>query len=355
MFEAYKNRMAARGRNMSEMLRMQSNMVIEQTWDRDPNARKVFVVKVDSGLPEVTAEHELIDVKFNIKTYQSITSDEVAYMLQFRHGEEKRHPEIGIGSYVYMEDEDHEWKWWLLVHEDERPQFRQWQVLECNWTFKWVANGKIYEHLGVQRIQQSYNSGQWSGDRLDFVDNITSAWLCTNSDTITIGYDTRFLISDPRRRLPIAWSTSKIEDTQPIGLTKLKFTQEPFNPDTDNEELMIADFYKNSIEPEPTNPQEPVTTTVTITYSGTKPTIKVGGSAKTFTAVFKDESTTVSKWTVSDENGDISGNTNYTIEYVGNQMKLKVAQNYNLIGTVLIVQVIGSDDSTAEIQIEVIG
>ena len=106
MFDAYKNRMAYRGRTMSEMLRMQSNMVIEQTWDRDPNARRVYVVKVNSGLPEVTADDELIDVKFNIKTYQSITSDEVAYMLQFRHGEEKRHPEIDIGSYVYMEDED---------------------------------------------------------------------------------------------------------------------------------------------------------------------------------------------------------------------------------------------------------
>ena len=162
------------------------------------------------------------------------------------------------------------------------------------------------------------------------------------------------MISDPRRRPPIAWATSKIEDTQPIGLTKLKFTQEPFNPDADNEELMIADYYKNSIEPEPINPQEPITPTATITYSGTKPTIKVGGSWKTFTSAFKDESTTVSKWTVSDENGDISGNTNYTIEYIGNQMKLKVAQNYNLIGTVLIVQVIGSDSSTAEVEIEVV-
>ena len=147
MFEAYKNRMARRGNNVSEMLRMQSNAVIEHTWTRDPNYRKVYVVKVDSGLPELTPENDVIDAKFNIKTYQSITSDEVAYMLQFRHGEEKRHPEIAIGSYVYMEDEDHEWKWWLLVHEDERPQFRQWQVLECNWTLGWVVNNKIYHCL----------------------------------------------------------------------------------------------------------------------------------------------------------------------------------------------------------------
>ena len=159
MFEVYKNRMAHRGKNMSEMLRMQSNMVIEQTWDRDPNYRQVYVVKVDSGLPEVTAENELIDVKFNVKTYSNITSDEPSYWMQFRHGAEKMHPEIGIGSYVYMCDEDGEWKWWMLVHLDERPMFRQYQVLETNHILKWISDGKIYSTLAVQRIQQSYNSG----------------------------------------------------------------------------------------------------------------------------------------------------------------------------------------------------
>ena len=115
MFEHYKSRMAHRGANMSEMLRMQSNMVIEATWDRDPNYRRVYVVKVSHGLPEVTDNHELIDVKFNVDTYQKVDSNEPAYHLQFRHGAEKRNPDIGVGSYVYMEDEDGEWKWWLIT------------------------------------------------------------------------------------------------------------------------------------------------------------------------------------------------------------------------------------------------
>ena len=355
MFDHYKSRMAHRGSNMSEMLRMQSNMVIEQTWNNDPNARQVYVVKVDRGLPTVTDKHELVDVKFNVNTYQSITSDEVAYMLQFRHGEEKRHPEINIGSYVYMEDEDGEWKWWLICHLDERPQFRQYQILECNWTFGWVFNGKIYHCLGVQRVQQSYNSGSWDGDRLTFVDNITSAWLPTNDDTLTIGYNQRFLISDPRRRPCIAWSTSKIEDTQPEGLTKLKFTQETFNPNTDNEELMLADYYSSDILPETSDIETELKSTAAITYSGTTPTIKVGGSYKIFTPVFGDESVTVDRWMVSNENGDISADIeNYTMEYDGEKLKLKVAANYYLIGTILIVQVIGTDGSAAEVGVEVI-
>ena len=356
MFDAYRKRMEARGKNMSEMLRMQSNMVIEQTWDRDPNYRQVYVVKVDNGLPEVKAEHELVDVKFNIRTYQSITSDEVAYMLQFRHGAEKQNSDINIGSYVYMEDEDGEWKWWLICHLDERPQFRQYQILECNWTLGWVVDNKIYHCLAVQRIQQSYNSGSWDGDRLTFTDNVTAIWLPTNNDTLTIGYNQRFLISDEKRFPPICYQTSKIEDTQPIGLTKLKFTQETFNPTTDNYELMLANYYGGDITPEVSDIETVLTGTATITYSGTKPTIKVGGSFKTFTPAFSDETVTVSKWTISDENGDISGDTeNYTIEQYGDKLKLKVAPNYNLIGKELIVQLIGSDRSVAQQSVGVIG
>lgn len=354
MFKHYKTRMAHRGANISEMLRMQSNMVIEQTWDRDPNYRRVYVVRVKSGLPEVTAKHELIDAKFNIKTYQSITSDEVAYMLQFRHGAEKQNPDIDIGSYVYMEDEDGDWKWWLICHLDERPQFRQYQILECNWNLGWVVDNKIYHCLAVQRVQQSYNSGSWDGDRLTFTDNVTSVWLPTNNDTLTIGYNQRFLISDEKRFPPICYQTSKIEDTQPIGLTKLKFTQETYNPTTDNYELMLADYYSSNITPEVTDAETELKGTATITYSGTRPTIKVGGSFKTFTPSFSDETVTVDKWTISDENGDINDDTNYVIEHDGDKLKLKVALNYNLIGTVLIVQLIGSDGSTAEVSVEVV-
>lgn len=355
MFDHYKSRMAHRGGNMSEMLRMQSNMVMEQTWDRDPNYRRVYVVKVSNGLPEVTKNHELIDTKFNVKTYSDIKADEPSYWMQFRHGEEKRHPEIDIGSYVYMEDEDGEWKWWMIQHLDERPQFRQYQILECNYTFKWVTDGKIYSCLGVQRVQQSYNSGSWDGDRFTFVDNITSAILPTNNDTITIGYNHRFMITDPRRITPLVWAVSKIEDSTPFGLTEIKFTQETYNPILDNKELMICNYYDSQIEPEIPDIVTELKSTATISYSGTKPTVKVGGSVKIFTPAFSDESVTVDRWTISDENGDISDDTdNYTIEVDGDELKLKVALNYNLIGTVLIVQLIGSDGSLAQLPVEVV-
>ena len=186
------------------------------------------------------------------------------------------------------------------------------------------------------------------------MDNVTSAILPSNSDSLTIGYNKRFIISDERRYPPIVYQVSKIEDTQPIGLTTFKFTQETFDPAHDNAELMICNYYDSPIEPEAPNIEEELIGSATITYNGTKPTVKIGGSWKVFTPTFSDENVTVDRWTISDENGDIGGNTNYTIERDGEKLKLKVGLNYELIGKVLIVQLFGSDGSTAELSVEVV-
>jgi hypothetical protein len=171
---------------------------------------------------------------------------------------------------------------------------------------------------------------------------------------LTIGYNKRFIISDERRYPPLVYQVSKLEDTQPIGLTTFKFTQETFDPTHDNAELMICNYYDSEVEPIPNVPDNVITSTATITYNGTKPTVKVGGSYKIFTPSFSDETVTVDKWIISDENGDIGGNTNYIIERDGDKLKFKVALNYNLIGTVLIVQLIGSDGSMAQLSLEVV-
>lgn len=211
MFEHYKSRMALAGSNQSEMHRMQSNMVIEQTWDRDPNYRRVYVVKVGSGLPVVTEQHELVDVKFNVEAYQKAGSDEPAYHLQFRHGAEKRNPDIGVGSYVYMADEDGEWKWWLILGCDERPSFRQYHIIETNYKLGWILDGKIYYHLVVLRSGSGgSNGGVDENSYTSVVDGTLSVWMPTTNDSAMIGYNQRFLISDTKRLTPLAWEVSKI-------------------------------------------------------------------------------------------------------------------------------------------------
>ena len=355
MFEHYKSRMAHRGANMSEMLRMQSNMVIEETWTRDPNFRRVYVVRVTRGLPTVTDKHELIDVKFNVDTYQKAGADEPAYHLQFRHGAEKHNPDIGVGSYVYMADEDGEWKWWLITMLDERPQFRQYAINECNWKFGWVSDGKIYYHLGVLRNGSATREVD-ENSYTSVVNGNAIAWMSTNADTQLIDHNQRFLISGYGRKTPLCFGVGNIVDTMPIGITKFVLSQKTFDPVHDNAELMLANYYDTATEPTVPDVEEEFSGTASITYSGTKPTVKVGGSWKIFTPVFSVEGVTVTQWLVSDENGDISGDAeNYTIERDGELLKLKISANYYLIKKVLVVQVVGSDKSTAQVEIEIVG
>ena len=160
------------------------------------------------------------------------------------------------------------------------------------------------------------------------------------------------MISDYGRKTPLCFGVGNIIDTMPIGITKFVLSQQTFDPIHDNAELMLAGYYENNVEPVEPDVETELLGTAAITYSGVSPTIKVGGSFKTFTPAFSTEGVMVDKWLISDENGDISGNENYTIEHDGENLKLKVALNYNLIGTVLIVQVVGSDGSDAELSVE---
>lgn len=362
MFEHYKNRMAHKGSNMSEILRMQSNMVIEQTWDRDPNYRKVYVVKANNGLPVVTERHELIDAKFNVETYQRLTSDEPAYLLQFRHGAEKRNSDIAVGSYVYMADEDGRWKWWLLVALDERPQFRQYHILETNWTLKWIVNNEIHTCLAVQRYQNSYSSGLQSGSRITSVDDMTAIWVPTNANTQTIGYNQRFLISDVGRMPALCYEVSKISDTSPIGLIKFNLVQTPFNEATDNIELMIADYYNSEILPSTPNYEPMPHNTFKVSHNGTKASVKVGGSEKVFTAQLPKDNNFDVMWCIFDGANEYASSYenqiltfgDYTIITEDRTMKLKIAANYELIGTILTIKAQCADGSYGEIQVEVV-
>ena len=47
----------------------------------------------------------------------------------------------------------------LIVGRSDEPQFVKYNILKCNWTFRWIADGVIHECLGVLRARNSYNSG----------------------------------------------------------------------------------------------------------------------------------------------------------------------------------------------------
>ena len=358
MYEEFRKRMDKRGSFMGETMRIQSDMIVNATWLNSVAARRVQVKWLNRGLPPTYASadefEDPIDAHFELKSEYSIANGASPYYLMFRPGELMRHPEIKVGAYVSIPNVDNIPEWWMIIFIEDDNELKKSYIMKCNWVFKWVVDGKIYSHLGVLRNGSSTREADENA-YTTMVNGNGVMWTATNFDTQTLRHGQRLLISDEGRMPPLCYSIGDIIDTRPTGLTKFVLSQSTYDAIHDNAELMLADYYISNVEPEDSTTDVEILGNATITYNGTQPTVKVGGSYKVFTASFSDDSVAVDKWLVSDENGDISADTsNYTIEYLDRQMKLKIAPNYDLIGKVLIVQVIGTDKSTAEVRVEVV-
>lgn len=342
-FEQFRVRHKSTGGSMSQALRDQSDMITNSTFDRDPAYRRVKI------------NGQEVDAKYKVHVYTSLSSgDSVDYYLQFRPG-----VYYEPGTYVDIPNRDGVYERWMVVLQDDLPQFPLHYVLKCNWTLKWICNGKIYSCLGIQRSQLSYNSGLWTDYNFTTPENQTKVWLPTTQDTKTINYGMRVLITNNELH-PIAWEVSKVEDTLPIGLTKLTFTQSQFDPHRDNPELMIADYYDTNLklEEKVEPPPKPYGDHSRITFNGTKQVLKVNGSYKTFTPHFYDADTNELDiepfWSIkfpSDEDKE-----KFDIFEDGKNLKVKCLNYYDLIGKIITINL--NDESgtmPSTIDLEVVG
>lgn len=265
MLDLYRRRVGSQGSHIGEVLKKQSDRIMEHTFDRDIQYRICYI------------DDESVEAKYITYTYYSISKDAVDYHLQFKPG-----VHFPIGKYVDVPDDIGTYNRWIIVGRSDEPQFVKYNILKCNWTFKWVKDGTVYECLGVLRKRSSYNSGIWLDYYSASPENQTQILLPSTPLTQTITYNMRFLISDNQIN-PIAWEVSKIEDTSPKGVTFITLKQDVFNPNRDNKELMIADYYKSNIIPDEED-VIPDSEDIKIKYSSSA-TIKVGGSYKIFSVL----------------------------------------------------------------------
>lgn len=324
MLDSFRSRMAAIGGYEGEARRRNAQNIMDASWMRDPATKPVYVKWVDSGLPLVDDDDVPVYAKYNVKSYHNITGDEIAYLLQFRLEDMKYNHNIKVGSYVQIIDEMGKPEWWLIVHYDDRNQFRQFSILKCTWTYKWVSsiNGKrvVYNCLGAPRKQNSYNNGVWLDYNTQTVENQEVLWLPTNNDTKTILYDTKFLKSSPGRYPPLRWTITKIEDTATEGISKFTLAQDQFDPAKDNAELMIANYYESYVEPEPIELEEvPTISDLEITYSGS-PSIRAGGGYKKFRLKEYENGELV----------DVSSDIKWSIDFGGKEDKLECSVENNV-------------------------
>ena len=342
MLDNYRIRMNALGGYEGESRRRNSQKIMDASWMRDAATKPVYVKWVDKGLPVIDDDDTPVYAKFNVKSYHNITGDEVAYLLEFRLDDMKNNPNIKVGSYVSMANELGKSEWWLIVHIDDRPQFRQCSILKCLHTYRWATfkdgHRIIHECLGVPRSQSSYNSGVWLDYMYQVVEQQQIVIMPTNDDSCTIGYDQRFLFGEEKRYPPLAYKISKVSPSLNGDIIAFTMTQEQFSSSLDSFEHMIGGYYASTILPElPEMEETPTVSDLEIVYSG-QPMVRAGGGYKKFTLKARIEDNLVEvdehvDWSIDFADGDINKlKDDPHIDPHGNIFKIKCLNDYSLIG-----------------------
>lgn len=345
MSDLFLKRMSLRGSYVGDALKKQSDDIMLQTFMHDPHTKPIRVY-----FPEKDIDVETYG-KYQYSTKYSIAKDQVDHHLQFRPKE--HYP---LGCYVDIPADDGTIETWLIVGRDDNPQFVKYNILKCNWNFKWIIDNTIYSCTGVIRSRNSYNSGVWNDGFITSVENQLQVWLPSTLTTSTIYYDQRFLISD-KRPIPISWYVTKVEDSTPFGITKLTLKQDFFNPSRDNAELMIADYYKDNITLEDVSEKDIKVQSVSAHIdisSWNSPKIVIGSKFSKMLGMFKSGNETLDMkgvWSTDISEEDID---KFSIETDDTSLLIKCERDYSLVGKVITITFsdeTGTYSTTQEIEV----
>ena len=318
----YKRIHANSGNTEGRARKLQSDIIMEATWDRDIQSCTAYIYDFfhDSepfklrNLNSPNDQKKIpVEIKYIVNGSQTYDKDPITYHIQFKPSykcnvpyykdmyEKKYDGLFPLGLYIDIPDNEENFNRWLIVDKANYfdPQFSTYEVLQCDYLFQWVYEGKKNQMAGVLRSQNSYNSGIWQDYKISSPEDQQKFIVPLNHISEHLYYNQR-LIVDARvtKREPNAWLVSKIKSFAPNALNRITMTQDRFDQHRDLIEKnefdeiigMWADYYTNDVPLKESNCLIPKSRKSEITHSGMKPELKVGGSYKTFTMNFFDDS-----------------------------------------------------------------
>lgn len=317
---------------LGEKIKAESDMVMELTWDHDLQSKVCYIYdyfhddqknKKDHMTYENTTKTR-IDAKFIVKSYQSLDKDQVDYYLQFRpsqptefvEGDElyyfekeyrqKYHNEDFIGMYIDVPDDRGIYRKWIIARKEYANQFVKYLIIPCNYELMWIevdGNKRIKRRMwSALKMQSSYNSGVWRDYNFTSQENQNKCWLPLNSITEKIWYTSdinqnmRILVGAYTEN-PVAWSISKVENANNLGIQQLTLYQDSFNQHRDYIEKdsdgniigLWADYYPIEAKSTDQTDDMNIVTSLHARISASTSTIKIGGSYKILSAMILDE------------------------------------------------------------------
>ncbi len=174
--EMYKKILSSK--TIGEAHKLESDMVMEATWDTDINTRVCYLYDYwhDDHRTQLTnldpvndPKKVAISLKWRKSSNQTYDKDTVTHHIQMKPSQEMNvdyYPEFfgnrydatwPVGLYVDIPEEDGVYNRWLIVGVANYhvPQFPTFEVLPCDKVFNWIHKGKKHKVAGCLRSQNS--------------------------------------------------------------------------------------------------------------------------------------------------------------------------------------------------------
>lgn len=381
---------------------------MEQTWTSDIQSKVCYIYDyfhdnqphIKDHMTYENTTKTKIDAKFIVAQYGSISKDQIAYHIMFKPSEKLEFTEsdelyyfetdyrqkfgtkFPTSFYIDIPNEKGVYEKWLIINEEQGNQFIKYNILPCNYRFEWVESSGQNRYKrrmwGCERQQLSYTSGVWLDRYMNSLDNVDKAYLPLNTITENINYvdensaNQRMIISAKTKR-PLVWKLTKLENTKPLGLLQLTFSQSSFDQNNDYIEKdadgniigMWADYFSSS-EPTDSDIPSPTPSTTHGKITASTSTIKAGGSYKTLTLKLydADNNEITDNYSSSDfdwscyikdnETDDLSKKVTWLNGKEVNQKKIKFSDDRSYLGKTLVIKCVAGGIEAIE-DFELIG
>lgn len=240
--------------------------------------------------------------------------------------------EINLGSKVVWNGTS-----WIVIEKSiDEDVYIRGVIQQCNYILNFqIGDSEIYCEPCIIDDKTTLNTGTKDGKVVTIPDTRKVVYIQFNKNTSKLRIGNRLFIDALYEDAKVY----KITDIDRVtkmqsgkGIWVLKCDEDAVNKNTDRPDLLIADYIApNDIDPAPS----PTDCKCEIAYSG-NPEIKAGGSTKTFTAVFYNEtgneiSDIEAVWSISDSYG---GSVQIKEQFgdFNEKVKIQVANGNGLAG-----------------------
>ena len=261
---------------------------------------------------------------------------------------------VKIGKYLHDTKDD---TYWLIYNSfNVNDVHYEGKMIQCNYLLKWqLSNGEIINRWANIVSASKYDVGETGNSTLI---------LSSNNYTILIGFceegfeleGKRVFIDmkpvDPIKVFKITRSDDVLYNSGNMGsLLSFIADKTEFNPNKDNQELRICDYIEPSspLPPTPHPPDE--TTDLRCVISGN--TNLKNGYRRTYTATFTGKDENAVDWKNVDYKWKVVSDFDVKQTIADNKVTVSV-NDENLIGGSFFVQIVVSNTTISEIEVNII-